>query len=402
MSEYQYYEFLAVDRPLDADQLDWLRALSTRAELTSTSFVNTYHWGDFKGNPRALMEEYFDAFLYTANWGSRQLMIRLPARLLDLETAQRYCGMDSASAWAHGENVIVEMRRENDDDGYWEEYSGEGRLASIIPARAQLASGDLRLLYLGWLLSISVEYQGDDLDVDVLEPPVPPNLALLNGPLRSVVDFLRLDEDLLAVAAEASERQQVTRRSEDELASWIEQLPAAEKNALLMRVVHGDDALLRTELLRRLNGQPDLHHQATRRRTVAELLEAAENHGQERERLAEQQQERERARRERAAAIVRRQQLDSLAREGGHAWQRVSALIDTKKTREYDLAVELLGDLRDLSERDGRLREFGQRVQRIRQQYPNRPGLLQRLDSAGFVALANPSRDQPSSTGSRP
>jgi hypothetical protein len=72
VSEYQYYEFLAVDRPLDADQLDRLRALSTRAELTSTSFVNTYHWGDFKGNPRALMEEYFDAFLYTANWGSRQ------------------------------------------------------------------------------------------------------------------------------------------------------------------------------------------------------------------------------------------------------------------------------------------------------------------------------------------
>jgi hypothetical protein len=93
-----------VDRPLDADQLDRLRALSTRAELTSTGFVNTYHWGGFKGNPRALMEEYFDAFLYTANWGSRQLMIRLPARLLDLETAQRYCGTDSASAWAHGEN----------------------------------------------------------------------------------------------------------------------------------------------------------------------------------------------------------------------------------------------------------------------------------------------------------
>ncbi len=41
MSEYQYYECLVVDRPLDADQLDRLRALSTRAELTSTSFVNT-------------------------------------------------------------------------------------------------------------------------------------------------------------------------------------------------------------------------------------------------------------------------------------------------------------------------------------------------------------------------
>jgi hypothetical protein len=58
VSEYQYYEFLAVDRPLDAGQLDRLCALSTRAELTPTSLVNTYHWGDFKGKPRALMEEY--------------------------------------------------------------------------------------------------------------------------------------------------------------------------------------------------------------------------------------------------------------------------------------------------------------------------------------------------------
>src|SRR5674536_315552 len=157
VSEYQYYEFLAVDRPLKADQLDVLRALSTRAEITSTTFVNTYNWGDFRGDPRALMEGYFDAFLYTANWGTRRLMVRLPARLLDLETAQRYCRTDSATAWAHGEHVIIELCRENGEEGYWEEESGHGQLASIIPARTQLASGDLRLLYVGWLLSISAE-----------------------------------------------------------------------------------------------------------------------------------------------------------------------------------------------------------------------------------------------------
>ncbi|KAB1917237.1 hypothetical protein F8271_32020, partial [Micromonospora sp. ALFpr18c] len=38
-----------------------LRSLSTRADITATSFVNTYEWGDFKGDPRTLMERYFDA-----------------------------------------------------------------------------------------------------------------------------------------------------------------------------------------------------------------------------------------------------------------------------------------------------------------------------------------------------
>lgn len=91
VSEYQYYEFAAVDRPLDGRQLDELRALSTRADITSTSFVNSYQWGDFRGDPRVMMEKYFDAFLYLANWGTRQVMLRLPVRLLDIDTAKRYC-----------------------------------------------------------------------------------------------------------------------------------------------------------------------------------------------------------------------------------------------------------------------------------------------------------------------
>jgi hypothetical protein len=34
------------------------------------------------------MERYFDAFLYLANWGTRQLMFRLPREVLDAETAK--------------------------------------------------------------------------------------------------------------------------------------------------------------------------------------------------------------------------------------------------------------------------------------------------------------------------
>lgn len=53
MSEYRYYEFCTVDKPLTAAQLKRLRALSTRAAISSTSVVNTYQWGDFKGDRAA-------------------------------------------------------------------------------------------------------------------------------------------------------------------------------------------------------------------------------------------------------------------------------------------------------------------------------------------------------------
>ena len=75
MSDNDNYEFLAIDRPLDKAAQQQLRALSSRARITATSFTNTYEWGDFKGHPDLLMEEWFDLHLYLANWGSRRLMI---------------------------------------------------------------------------------------------------------------------------------------------------------------------------------------------------------------------------------------------------------------------------------------------------------------------------------------
>jgi hypothetical protein len=60
MSAYQYYEFLALDRPLISKQREELRQLSTRAEITATRFTNEYHWGSFRGDPNQMMAAYFD------------------------------------------------------------------------------------------------------------------------------------------------------------------------------------------------------------------------------------------------------------------------------------------------------------------------------------------------------
>jgi hypothetical protein len=141
MSEYQYYEFLALDRPLTDKQRAELRSISTRAEITATRFVNEYQWGDLKGDPRKMMERYFDAFLYLANWGTRQLMFRLPRGVLDPETAGRYCSTDTASLIDTGGHLILScyVDREPDDD--WEEPGGQ--LAAMVQARAELAARHL-------------------------------------------------------------------------------------------------------------------------------------------------------------------------------------------------------------------------------------------------------------------
>jgi hypothetical protein len=68
VSEYQYYEFVAIDRPLTAVEMRQLRAISTRAEISPARFRNEYHWGDLKADPAKLVASYFDAHLYFASW----------------------------------------------------------------------------------------------------------------------------------------------------------------------------------------------------------------------------------------------------------------------------------------------------------------------------------------------
>jgi len=87
MSEYQYYEFAAVDRALTPQQQAELRSRSTRATLTAGSIINAYHWGCLKGAPLAWMQRHFDAHVHSADSGRCCLMLRLPVAALAMPIA---------------------------------------------------------------------------------------------------------------------------------------------------------------------------------------------------------------------------------------------------------------------------------------------------------------------------
>ncbi|WP_106402184.1 hypothetical protein [Actinocorallia populi] len=284
MGEYQYYEFLAVDRPLGAEEQAEVRELSTRAEITATGFVNEYEWGDFKGEPRRLMERYYDAHLYLADWGTRHVMLRLPKGLLSSDAVAGFLVDGYVEAWGHGEHVLVELTSEEEEGGDWPEEL-EGLLETIAGVRAELVAGDLRPLYLAWLAAYGTwerdEGAFDDEHESRCEPPVPAGLGSLTEPQRALAEILRLDTDLLAVAVEASPPLPSAADGDGRWAGLIGSLPEAEKDALLLRVVRDEAARVRLELLNRFQA-PSRSGEGPRR-TVGGLLDAAAEARAERE-----------------------------------------------------------------------------------------------------------------------
>lgn len=385
MSEYQYYEFLALDRPLDDDEQAEVRSLSTRARITATSFVNEYHWGNFKGDPSQLMECYYDAHLYVTNWGTHRVMFRLACDLLDPDVVEEYCVDDQVSAWVTDESIVLDLTSEDNAGEFEFDYEAEALLSAIVGVRAELAAGDLRPLYIAWLAAYGAWERDEDIfdrDADDdLEPPVPPGLGALTAPQRALADFLRLDDDLLAIAAQASPPLEETADDPDDLAAWVTRLPVAEKNRFLARIMQGEATRVRMEMLRRYRGNAQTRPGPVRR-TVADLLDDAARHRADRARRLAAQRAEDEARQERARALARERRLDKLSEQGDAVWSRVDSLIASRKPAEYDTAIALLTDLQALAERENRSEAFRARTVALRQAHSRKYGLIDRLDRA--------------------
>ncbi|RZS32208.1 hypothetical protein EV193_11349 [Herbihabitans rhizosphaerae] len=388
MSEYQYYEFLAIDRPLDDDEQAEVRSLSTRARITATSFVNEYHWGDFRGDPNRLMERYYDAHLYVANWGTHRVMLRLPCCLLDPNVVEDYVVDDQASAWVTDEFIVLDVTCEDEAGEFAFDDDVEVLLAAIVGVRAELAAGDLRPLYLAWLAAYGAWERDEDVfdreANDDLEPPVPPGLGTLTTAQRALADFLRVDDDLLATAAQTSPPLEQIADDPGDLAAQVAGLPLVEKDRLLARVVQGEAARVRMELVHRFRSDTTPTIPAPARRTVADLLDDAARRRNDRHRRLIAERAEEEARQEQARALTRDRRLDELADDEDAAWSRVDTLIATRKPAEYDTAVTLLTDLRALAEREARYDTFTLRTMEIRQTHARKPSLIERLTRAGL------------------
>ena len=90
-----------------------------------------------------------------------------------------------------------------------------------------------------------------------MEPPIPTGLGSLTAPQRALADFLRLDSDLLEVAAETSAALPTVTGDARAVAKHIAKLPVSDKDRLLALVAGDQAAWARMELLRGFGADPD-------------------------------------------------------------------------------------------------------------------------------------------------
>jgi hypothetical protein len=380
VSEYQYYEFQTIDRGLTEADVNALRSISTRAEITSTSFSNHYEWGDLKADPLQLLEKYFDAFVYVANWGSRRFCLRLPKDLFEYKELQAMLPNESAWVQRTAKYFIIGFENRNEEQNEWDD--GTGWMRSLVSLRSDLLRDDLRCLYLGWLLCV----QNGQVPDKQLEPPVPAGLGRLSASLGSLIDFLGIDEDLVAAAA-ANSTPLNPAPSREDLDIWIRNLPENEKNVLLMTAISESGDRWKNELLRRFNREkkPSTSQAAPAAgRTAGELLSVAQARAERRTRRAEADRIREEARRKAKEEAERAHYLDQLAEREAAVWNEVAVYIQQRQPKGYDQAIRLLIDLRDLAIRQGHEAEFRAKIENLRVKHAAKHSFIERLIKADF------------------
>jgi hypothetical protein len=269
MSEYQYYEFQALDQPLTAAAQSEMRRLSSRVQLTRSSASFEYSYGDFRGDPSRILAEYFDAMLYVTNWGSQQLMFRFPAGSIsdDVKSVYQY---DEALAWSEeGEYLILNMEYHAEEaTGAWIE--GKGMLDGMVSIRADILRNDYRALYLIWLKIAHSELEILDEDEDLTEPPVPPGLKSLTPPLQNLIEFFDIDHNLIQAAARISHS---IGQTDQKLERHLDQLTDAERRDFLERLLKGEvnlDIALANRLQVLFGGKPE-GLPSEERRTIRQL-----------------------------------------------------------------------------------------------------------------------------------
>src|SRR5437764_1494946 len=378
MSEYQRYEFMTIDRPLTRAQLDAVNDLSSHIEASSTHALIEYHWGDFKHDPINVLHEFFDGFLYWANWGAPELALRFPHGILPVDLIDGYDLDDFVTFTQYPDYDILDIHfGEMEAPDEWMEYE----LGSLIAIRDELMEGDLRALYIAWLAGQHMmegydeEEDDDEEDDEISVPPVPPAFGTLTAAQQALAELLQLPQELLVAAARHSNT--AVSSTEDDVAAWVRLLPPERHYDYLVRLARNEPGLSRllVKELRELGQDKTRATPPTGEHvTYAKLLAESK--------AIKAQLEREKREQER---LARERHLQDIHNYQDTYWHQVEQVAARGSGSGYDEALNILLDLRAAADHFKETQKFQGRFLAWVRPHLRRPALVKRLQAHKFT-----------------
>ncbi|MCW7553336.1 hypothetical protein NX722_11945 [Endozoicomonas gorgoniicola] len=374
MSEYQYYEFVTVDRQLSHDEMDQLRSISTRADISSTRFCNTYNYGDLKAEPERMLLDYFDAFVYVSNFAFQRFIIKLPKECFSADLLNPYFPGDGyqCAVKSKKNHWLLEFTYSNengyDDDGW---VDGEGWMGRLLSIRNELIKGDYRSLYLAWLAEVEHLDRIDDLPVNLLEPSVPAGLGQLTASQSALCEFLKLPAHIVEAAARGTADTDTPELGEL-VSEWLSHQAAEQCQNILRELLLDETGVVRTKQIATIvqSHNDSLSSEPSQSRTVTDLKQDAKA-------IRQKMVEAERLKKQKALE----KQIEEVAAREPAYWNRLEELFEKRGSSSvYSEIREKARSLKQVAQSKNRLADFEHRVCLIRETFCKKKKHLQELE----------------------
>lgn len=369
MSEYQYYRFECLDGHLECKQREALRKISSRAEITASSFQVNYHYSDLKAEPCEVVLKHFDIGFYYANWGSISVYIKLPLgtipdALLELEVY----GFDvqKTQKW----QLLVFSIEEHHE--YFDDEDSEDFFQHLAGLRNELLQGDWRILYFMWLAELDAN---DELaaipminfDFSHLSDAQSAFAYLFDTPLALVKALA------LALVSKPSHRPKL---SQFQLEDWLNNLTAADKNNLL-RAVFEQGQLTPYQALAMTKQERTNKEEAYQYWLTLQVIEPYIEQAQ----TQLQQEQAEALAKELAIEKAQKEKmLLEIYSQREHFWQQAQEKANQTSASGYNQASRFLHQLFDAYQFKDNVLEFSRRFKEFITVNNGRKALLKRLD----------------------
>lgn len=390
MSEFQFYDFRSIDRPLTDSERREVSSWSSRSNVSSHRATFNYSYGSFKKEPLDCVARYFDAMFYTANWGTRHLIFRFPKKMVDYKALAAF-DIDASEVTGHetgialstrGEYALLEFQFCEDESSSWIDEEDD-TLSGLLSLREDILQGDYRSLFIFWLdmanrLSADTMEEEDFDDADdegssLTVPPIPPNLKQSNPALNALIELYELDVDLIAAAATFSP--EPPKVAPFVLQMALKELSEKEKYDWLSRLFEGELRLDKVFKKHIESLQPKTKSQQVNPKTVSFSNITALLGNKKTERLENEAMDK-------ANAHIKK--MNELSKTEAEMWKTVYFNLDRKIGSAYDIASDTLKDLYDVAVFVDRKKLFLEKFYDIEDRYGRSRTFLERLKKLGL------------------